>query len=177
MKRKLTSILLTTSMIMMSLATARAGGPFESFDITNGPPSPIPGHILARMVGIKWDARTIPVRYQVNNTLNPIPNPLGPAFLSVADATGMLQTSLDAWNSLPSSFINMQIVGTTSNPGLIRFDMINELTFRTAAGFAAIASSPSTNLVQDSQTFSPSLQFAQMSIFLLLVISSLRNCL
>lgn len=150
MKRKLTSILLTTSMIMMSLATARAGGPFESFDITAGPPSPIAGHILARMVGIKWDARTIPVRYHVNNTLNPIPNPLGAPFLSLADATTTLQASLDAWNSLPSSFISMQIVGQTSNPGLVRFDMINELTFRTAAGFGAIASSPSTNLIEDA---------------------------
>ena len=33
------------------------------------------------------DARSIPVSYKVNNTLNPIPNPLGPAFLSLADAT------------------------------------------------------------------------------------------
>ena len=41
------------------------------------------------------------------------------------------------------------IVGTTNNLGLIRFDMINELTFRTAAGFGAIASSPSTNLITD----------------------------
>jgi len=32
---------------------------------------------------------------------------------------------------------------------LIRFDMINEITFRTAAGFTAIASSPSTNFITD----------------------------
>ena len=81
MKRKLTSILLTTSMIMMSLATARAGGHFESFDLTNAPPSPIAGHVLARIIPIKWDARAMPVPYRVNNTLDPIPNPLGPAFL------------------------------------------------------------------------------------------------
>ena len=43
----------------------------------------------------------------------------------------------------------MNIVGTTNNPGLIQFDMINELTFRSSAGFAAIASSPSTNFIQD----------------------------
>ncbi len=151
MKRKLTAILLTTSMMMMSLATARAGGHFESFDLTNAGPSPIPGHVLARIIPIKWDARAMPVPYRVNNTLDPIPNPLGPAFLSLADATANLQASLDAWNSIPTSFINMQIVGTTGNLGLIRFDMINELTFRTGAGFAAIASSPSTNLIQDSQ--------------------------
>ena len=42
-----------------------------------------------------------------------------------------------------------RLFGTTNNPGLIQFDMINELTFRTAAGFAAIASSPSVNFIQD----------------------------
>jgi len=147
--RKLTSILLTTSMLLMSVVTIRAGGPFESFDITGAGPSPIPGHLLARVIPIKWDVRTIPVPYRVNNTLDPIPNPLGAPFLSVADVTTALQSSFDAWNSIPTSYMNSQIVGTTNNLGLARFDMINELTFRTAAGFAAIASSPSVNLIQD----------------------------
>ena len=82
MKRKLTSILLTTCMLLMSVGTLRAGGALESVDITAGTPSPIPGHILARVIGIRWDARSIPVQYRMNNTLDPIPNPLGPAFLS-----------------------------------------------------------------------------------------------
>ena len=150
MKRKLTSILLTTSMILMSIVTVRAGGPFESFDITGAGPSPIPGHLLARVIPIKWDARSMPIPYRVNNTLDPIPNPLGPAFLSVAQVSAALQDSWDAWNDIPTSYVNAQIVGTTGNLGLIQFDMINELTFRTAAGFGAIASSPSTNLIQDS---------------------------
>src|ERR1044071_6064745 len=149
MKRKLTSILLTTCMLLMSVGTLRAGGPFETVDITAGAPSPIPGHILARVIGIRWDARSIPVPYKINNTLNPIPNPLGPAFLSVADATTALQGSFNAWNNIPTSYINMQISGTTNNPGLVGFNMINELSFRTAAGFNAIASSPSTNLISD----------------------------
>jgi Matrixin len=147
--RKLTSILLTTSMILMSVVTARAGGPFESFDITNAGPSPIPGHLLARVIQIKWDTRSIPVKYRINNTLDPIPNPLGAPFLTVAQAQTTLQDSLNAWNSLPSSFINSQIIGTTANPGLIAFDMINELTFRTSAAFGAIASSPSVNFIVD----------------------------
>jgi hypothetical protein len=136
-------------MILMSIVTARAGGPFESFDITAGNPSPIPGHILARVIPIKWDARTIPVPYRINNTLDPIPNPLGAPFLSVAQATVALEASFDAWTAIPSSYIDGNIVGTTNNPGLIQFDMINELTFRTAAGFGAIASSPSVNLITD----------------------------
>src|SRR5215211_3399881 len=149
MIRKLTSILLTTCMVLMSVASVRAGGSLESIDITAGPPSPIPGHILARVIGIRWDARSIPVQYRMNNTLNPIPNPLGPAFLSVADATTAIQGSMDSWNNIPTSYINMQFVGTTNNPGLVGFNMINEISFRTAAGFGAIASSPSTSLISD----------------------------
>lgn len=149
MIRKLTSILLTSSLVLMTVVNVRAGGALESIDITAGTPSPIPGHILARVIGIRWDARSIPVSYKMNNTLNPIPNPLGPAFLSLADATTELQNSLNKWNSIPTSFINMQITGQVANPGLVGFDMINELSFRTAAGFTAIASSPSTNLISD----------------------------
>jgi hypothetical protein len=136
-------------MILMTIGTARAGGPFESFDITGAGPSPIPGHLLARVIPIKWDARTIPVPYRINNTLDPIPNPLGPAFLSVAQAQTALEASFDAWTAIPSSYIDGNIVGTTGNLGLIQFDMINELTFRTAAGFGAIASSPSVNFIID----------------------------
>lgn len=149
MRRKLTSILLTSCMLLMTVMNARAGGALESVDITAGSPSPIAGHILARVIGIRWDARSIPISYRINSTLNPIPNPLGAAFLSVADATTALQGSLDKWNSIPTSFINMQINGQVANPGLVGFDMVNELSFRTSAGFSAIASSPSTNLISD----------------------------
>ena len=103
MIRKLTSILLTSSLVLMTVVNVRAGGSLESIDITAGAPSPIPGHILARVIGIRWDARSIPVSYKMNNTLNPIPNPLGPAFLSLADATTELQNSLNKWNSIPTS--------------------------------------------------------------------------
>ena len=150
MKRKLTSIFLTSCMILMSVASTRAGGALETVDITAGAPSPIPGHILARAIGIKWDTRSIPVQYRMNNTLDPIPNPLGPAFLSLAAATAEMQASLNSWNNIPTSFINMQIVGTTSNLGLVGFNMVNEISFRTSAAFAAIASSPSTSLIADT---------------------------
>jgi hypothetical protein len=149
MKRKLTSILLTTCMVLMSVVTTRAGGALETIDLTGAGPSPIPGHLLARVIGIRWDARSIPVQYRVNNTLSPIPNPLGAPVLSLADATTALQASFDSWNSIPTSYINMQIVGTTANAGLVGFNFVNELSFRTAAGFNAIASSPSTNFISD----------------------------
>jgi hypothetical protein len=68
-----------------------AGGVLEGLDITGRVVSPIPGRLVARYVGIRWDLRTIPVAYRINNTQDPIPNPLGRVFLSVADATTALQ--------------------------------------------------------------------------------------
>jgi len=148
--KKIASICIAIAMIFVSAVTTRAGGALETFDITAGTPSPIAGHILAKVIGIKWDARSVPVQYRINNTLDPVPNPLGAPIISVADAAAAFQASFDQWNSLPSSFINMQVVGTTSNPGLRGFDFVNELTFRTANNFTAIASSPSVSLIADS---------------------------
>lgn len=145
--RVASAVLLTAA---VGTLPAMAGGPLESLDITGFEPSPIPGQIVARLVPIKWDARCIPVGYKMNNTLDPIPNPLGPPVLSLAAATTALQQSFDPWNNIKTSYINMQITGTVSNPGLAGFDMVNELTFRTAAGFTAIASSPSVTLIADS---------------------------
>ena len=90
----------------------------------------MPGHIAALVTGIKWDARCIPVPFRVNNTLDPIPNPLGKDFLTLAKATATLRRALQTWNAIPTSFIDMQLIGTTSNPGLNGFDMVNEITFR-----------------------------------------------
>lgn len=145
--RVASAVLLTAA---VGTAPALAGGALESIDITGLEPSPIPGQVVARLVPIKWDARCIPVGYKMNSTLDPIPNPLGPPVLSLAAATAALQQSFDPWNNIKSSYINMQITGTVPNPGLAGFDMVNELTFRTAAGFTAIASSPSVTLIADS---------------------------
>ncbi|HKG80035.1 MAG TPA: matrixin family metalloprotease, partial [Pyrinomonadaceae bacterium] len=134
----------------MSVVTTRAGGALETIDLTGAGPSPIAGHLLARVIGIRWDARSIPVQYRINSTLDPVPNPLGAPFLSVADAATSIQGSLNSWNNIPTSFIDMQIVGTTANAGLVGFNMVNEVSFRTSAAFNAIASSPSTSLIQDT---------------------------
>lgn len=149
-ERRISALCLALCLLIANPLTALAGGALETIDITGAPPSPVPGHISARVIGIKWDVRSIPVSYRVNNTLDPIPNPLGGAFLSLADATAVLQESFDEWNRIPTSFIDMRIVGTYGNPGLSGFDFVNELTFRTAAGFGAIASSPSVNLIVDA---------------------------
>ena len=130
-------------------AALRAGGFLEQLDITGLIASPIPGNITARIVPIRWDTRSIPVQYSMNTSLDRIPNPLGTAFLRVADATTAMQASFDAWNELPSSYIDMRITGTTKKTTLSGFDFVNELTFRTASNFGAIAASPSTSLLID----------------------------
>jgi hypothetical protein len=132
-------------------APALAGGFLESLDITGNVPSPVPGQINARLVRIFHDPRCIPVQWRVNNTQDPVPNPLGAPVLSLAAATTAFQNSFDSWNQIPTSYIQEKIVGTVANPGLAGFDMVNELTFRTSAGFGAIASTPSVTLISDSQ--------------------------
>lgn len=151
MKKKITSVCLSLCLIFASVISAFAGGALEQIDITGNVPSPpIPGHIVARLIGIRWDMRSIPVQYSMNTSLSPIPNPLGAPVLTLAAAQAALQASFDAWNQLPSSFIEMNITGTTANPGLRGFNFVNELTFRTAASFGGlIASSPSVSLIQD----------------------------
>jgi len=149
-EKKIFTFGLCLCVALANVITALAGGRLEQIDITGNVPSPIPGQLVAKLVGIRWDARSIPIKYSMNNTLDPIPNPLGAPVLTLAQAQAALQTSFDAWNQIPTSFIDMRITGTTANPGLTGFDFVNELSFRTAANFGAIAVSPSTSLIADS---------------------------
>jgi len=151
MTRKLLALMLGLALgVGMVAVPAEAGGSLETIDSTGSLPSPIPGEVIAKVVGIKWDPRCVPVQYLMNDTLDPIPDPLGGPGISLADATTALQDSMDAWNNLRTSYIDMQIVGNVSNAGPRGFDMVNEQTFVTPPGFGAIASSPSTTLVMDS---------------------------
>jgi hypothetical protein len=150
MFRRYVGLILVPSLAIVHALSLSAGGVLETIDITGLVPSPLPGQFVARVIGIRWDDRSIPVQYRVNNTLDPIPNPLGPAFLTVAAASAVTQNSLDQWNNIPTSYIEMHVVGATTNPTVRGFDFVNEVTFRTAASFGAIASSPSVSLIADS---------------------------
>ncbi|HEY9419933.1 MAG TPA: matrixin family metalloprotease [Thermoanaerobaculia bacterium] len=130
-------------------APALAGGALETVDVTGLTPAPIAGRLNGNLVRIFWDPRCIPVQYRMNGTIDPIPNPLGAPFLSLADVRAELQNAFDGWNRIPTSYIDMRIVGATANPRFAGFDMTNELTFRTPAGFGAIATSPSISLISD----------------------------
>src|SRR5687767_8927686 len=140
-----TLALMLSALLLAGTSGMQAGGNLETLNINGFRPSPIAGDILADLVGIRWDTRTLPVRYRVNASLDPVPNPLGTPFLSVAAASEVMQDSLDLWNQIPTSYIDMQIVGTLVNVGQQGFDMKNEVTFRTTATFNAIAVSPSVS--------------------------------
>src|SRR2546427_6291733 len=144
---------LLVSLLLLCLVPtpARGGGNREAIDITGRVPSPTPGLIIGRVVPRVWDPRCLPVKFHVNNTLDPIPNPLGPPVLTLAQAMPVLQQALDVWNNIPTSFIDMRIVGTTSNPGdADTFDLVNEVAFRGEQAFAgALAISLSFFLIED----------------------------
>jgi hypothetical protein len=148
-EKKIFNFGLCLCLALSNVITVLAGGAVLQIDITNAQPSPIQGQLVAKLVGIKWDSRSIPVNYSMNNTLDPIPNPLGAPFLELAKAQEALQTSFDTWNNIPTSFIEMKITGTTANPGFACFDFINELTFRTRASFTVRASSFTFSLIED----------------------------
>src|SRR5262245_2552203 len=136
---------------------AFAGGRLETIDITGHVPSGAEGQIRARVIGKKWDVRCIPVKYKVNagsgvvsGGVLMVPNPLGPPVVSMADATTTIQAALDAWNQIPTSYIDMRIAGSIDNPGTAGFDFVNEVTFRTTDDYAFLANSPSINLIEDT---------------------------
>ncbi len=149
MKPRISSVFLIAVLALGNVVSIMAGGRLETTDLTGNIPSPIAGHTLARVIGMQWDSRSIPVQYSMNTSLDPVPNPLGAAFLSVADAQAAMQDSFDQWNNIPTSYIDMQITKSTAKTSLAGFDFINEITFRTSAGFGAIASAPSVTLIRD----------------------------
>src|SRR5215510_3688983 len=147
-EKKIFNFGLCLCLALANVITALAGGRLEQIDITGNTPSPIPGQLVAKLIGIKWDARSIPVSYSLNNTLDPIPNPLGAPVLTLAEARAALQASFDEWNNIPTSFIDMRITGTASNR-FHGFDMINEITFRSTTS-GGIAATGFTELIEDT---------------------------
>jgi len=130
-------------------APAWAGGPLVTIDFADFAPSPLPGAITAKLARNFWDTRCLPVPYRINGTLDPIPNPLGASFLSLADATAAVQRSMTAWNQIPTSYIDLRLAGPVANPGFPGFDMKNEISFRTF--FGSIGTSFSVTLPFDNQ--------------------------
>ena len=119
--KKLISFVLGAALMLQGTASLRAGGVLETFDITGFVPSPIPGHIRREgdryPVGRSHDSRPVPDEHDARSRFR-IRSAL--PFLTVAAAQAALQASLDQWNNIPTSYIDMQIVGTTWQPGPAR---------------------------------------------------------
>lgn len=152
MKRQRAAWWAALPLLSCLLASPAAGGGYtEIFDITGRVPPPDGGAgFLARAVPIRWDERCMPVPIRVNDTLDPIPNPLGTDFLTLADATGALSKSLSTWNAVPGSFLRLELVGTSSNSGLGRFDFVNELVFRAPSSLGAFGRTITHALMEDT---------------------------
>jgi len=150
MRKALGSVALGALLALGGPRHASAGGFYQTVDLTLNLPAPAPGLLAGTQIPMRWDERCIPAPFRVNDTLDPIPNPLGDDFLSLAEATEALKVALETWNAIPTSFIEMRLVGSTSNPGFRGFDMVNEITFRAdlepnVAGFSTI-----TPLIRDA---------------------------
>jgi hypothetical protein len=136
---------------LLLASSAWGGGRLTTFDITGLVPSPIPGHVVARVIGIEWDPRCIPVQYSLNTTFDPLPNPLGSGpTVTLAQAGTALQSAMDRWNDIRTSFIDMNLTGTSARTSPPAFDTVFEQSFLTPPGAGFIASSPSTSLIADS---------------------------
>lgn len=127
-----------------------AGGFLETFDVTGRHPLPDSAdEIAARVIPIRWDVRCLPVPVRLNDTLDPIPNPLGADFLTLDAVAETLDDALDQWNDLRTSYFEAHRVGTVSNPDRRGFDTINEVTFRSRP-LGGAAFSTSTTLMEDT---------------------------
>lgn len=137
--------------LVAGVRPASAGGNLETLDITGNVPVPgIPGLIEAKVIPIRWDDRCIPVRFRINDVFDPIPNPIGPPNVSLADAEATIARAMKSWNDIRTSYIDLRIAGHVTDPFPAGFDMVNEVTFFSGPGNGFIAVSPSTSLIADS---------------------------
>jgi hypothetical protein len=129
-RRVLSTLLLCASLVFLGRPVVAAGS-LETYDITGRELSPNPNFFITDIAPVRWDVRCIPAPFQLNETLDPLPNPLGPPFLTLDDALPALEAAFETWNEIPTSFIEMELVGTTdANPGTTRFDTVHEVNFR-----------------------------------------------
>lgn len=130
-------------------APARAGGFLEVIDVNTAVPGPVTGTFDVGTLPIRWDARCLPPPHRVNDVRDPLPNPLGADFLSVADVRATFSAAMDRWNRIPTSYGALEVVGTITDPGSAGFDFVNEITDAGGLDFDTVATSPSIALLLD----------------------------
>lgn len=151
LRRRLGMLALLAACLCVPGLPATAGSNLDTFDRTGNVPSPIPGQILATAKGTRLDDRCIPLAFRVNTSIDPIPNGFGLAPLPLAQAIESIQRALDSWNEIPTSYVDMRIVGTLQGsepPGL---DFVNEVTFVFPSELQAVGQSLRVSLMRDSQ--------------------------
>jgi hypothetical protein len=135
--------------LMISAATAFAGGFTYVADITGRVPTSIAGTVYGNLKPLRWDTRCMPT-FRFNNAVDPIPNPLGTPELTVAQAKAIFQRALDSWNNIPTAYVQGTLGADRTNAGLRAFDQINEVTFNSAAAFAGTAGTVVFRLLEET---------------------------
>lgn len=147
-------ILIVFSALLTS--TSYAGGIRDSVNLSLAEPSPIPGEVIVPVAQNRWSDNCIPVSYNLNTSKDPIPDPNGGPGLPLSEAKAAIQQALTTWTDIPTSYIDMQLSGTTDNPGFAKYDFVNEVTFTLdpilmdLVGQEVIAFSGSTTLLLDT---------------------------
>lgn len=126
---------------------ALAGGRLDAFKFTGT--STLEGFEDVAFVPIFWDARCANVNYVVDD----VPANAGtPNEIPATALRRELQSALNQWNRIPTSYINMNIVAIkTLGNGIPNFDFVNELTFEALPGAPFLAASASRTLQEDAQ--------------------------
>lgn len=133
--------------MLIAAGPALAGGSLDTIKFTS------PNFALVDVVPIQWDTRCSTVPYTLNTAA--LPNEVfgedGEFALDIEAVETLMTEMLAEWNNIPTSFIELVIVDSRDTGNDVRgFDFINEITFSTAPGFGALASSPSTPLWADT---------------------------
>lgn len=144
--KRLATLAIGAALGFAMASPALAGGRLET--VKNLGPSTTPGFDLVQPIGIFWDDRCSTVRYTVDTIA---PRGAGGTTIPVETMANEIRAALASWTNIRTSAITMEVgeVRTIGN-GTRRFDFINEVTFETAPGFTALASSPSTSLNADT---------------------------
>src|SRR6476619_6021336 len=151
MAKRFTAIILCFSIVLSCGLTARAGGNRLALDVTGFEPAPFGnGFFKGRFADQKWDARSMPVQFTIDNDNDPIPNPNGQPIISLATAKATVQKAMDSWNAVPTSFSNIQLTSERHSPiGGAGFDMVNEIAFQNIPELPIVGASFPVYLAND----------------------------
>jgi hypothetical protein len=129
-RRRVWTLVGITAAVGLAGVAPRAGGLLDRGGRVVVGASPIPGEVLARFANDRWTDSCMPVRFTLNTTVDPIPDPDGQATMGVAAARAHLEAALKTWTAVPTSYIDMRIEGTTDSVEDAGLDFVNEITFR-----------------------------------------------